>query len=118
MTPPHPDPRSLDGRELSRLVAEQVMGWHQEFDGLNERWVEVDGERVEYIDTWMPTELIMFAFQVVEKMRELGYGVVIQDSCARLPWYVEFDDGHRDGEAKDESLPRALCLAALKATGE
>lgn len=70
---------------------------------------------------------ISAAFLVVEKMQErLGKGWVFSlDSsdgkcsqpmwCARFRYFVDSSDGYC---AQDDSLPRAICLAALKALGE
>jgi len=61
---------------------------------------------------------ISAAWEVVEKMRQLKHGVVIADTCGQAPWVVDFDNGQLDATVENESLPLAICLAALKCVGE
>lgn len=63
------------------------------------------------------TSDISDAFQVVEKMREKGFGIQIVSTRIGLTGYrVEF--GFNAGfEAEADTLPEAICLAALTAIG-
>ena len=121
---PQEDPPMTD-RELDALVAEKVMGWKEEFDGLNMRWT-LDGERWAgdsgYVNGWSPSTRISHAWQVVEKMLPaIGhiYPAVDLETGELLHWcaVVETGDTSRQGVTAD-TAPRAICLAALKAVGE
>lgn len=67
---------------------------------------------------------ISAAFQVVEKMRELGWGFRCSDdftgsTVVQGPWWAEFSivgDGD-GGQAYGASVPMVVCCAALKAVG-
>ena len=127
------------GRELDALIAEKVMGWKWFLDAANLG----SGPQYRYLDEpkqwWNPPRLewdgvskiaiahrpteyqppeyssdIAAAWEVVEKLREMGFPVHIQ--CGQYHYGVV---GYRD-VLKDEwvwakSAPLAICRAALKA---
>lgn len=67
-------------------------------------------------NSWNPSGLIEDAWLVVERMREVGWLPVI--SAGKPGWVVEFHDKgwtKRHTVWDEESLPRAVCLAAIKA---
>ncbi|RKD22568.1 hypothetical protein BEP19_09920 [Ammoniphilus oxalaticus] len=89
------------GHELDVLVARKVMGlkdvWHPFF----------------------PSTEIADAWKVVEKLRE-NYEVDMFDMQDH--WHVDVSDkdwmsGGWSGSSENESLPLAICLAALEAVG-
>lgn len=131
------------GRELDAEVAERVMGWTIAPEG--DRWrVSATGD---YCNSWsvdspnladldddindrvygryaMPrySESIEAAMQVVQQMRERGYGWTI---CTHKDgWFVRCfelpDEGlqWRHSTVVKESLAEALCLSALAALEE
>ena len=67
------------------------------------------------------------AWRVVERMRELGYAVSFGSDNRYADWGASFTQhdrcdackrtGSQNHYAEDESLPRAICLAALKSLG-
>jgi hypothetical protein len=117
----------MDSRGLDALVAEKVMGWTVAYDKLNGYDVE-DGEgaigfppgeeiipnvSVPYAIEDYSTD-IRDAWRVVEKMRADGYGadINVRDD------YMECDfwrGNHTDGVASADTVPEAICLAALRA---
>ena len=110
----------MTDRDLDRQVAEKVMGWKAvapEYpDSLyfNEIKMCVKFEPTTDPIAWM---------QVVEKMRELEFRCLMQHhNLSRTDiWDAEFRHATRIPSifrATDESLGRAICLAALKATKE
>lgn len=59
------------------------------------------------------------AFQAVEWLREKGWTPVLIAESYDSVWEVTLrKDGHMDVYAVNESLPRAICEAFLKATEE
>lgn len=114
-----PDPSEFDAlsdRELDALIAERVLGWLplvNDGDG----WGSPDGK----VRHWPgPPECstdISAAMQVIESLANQGLMVTMMDTCER--WNVCFDGARKGHEASDSLLPRAICLAALRAvTGE
>jgi hypothetical protein len=103
----------LSGRELDVAVAEHVMGWREDIDRdysppqIN--WVAQNGayERVKYDPRnsenvnswgWQPSKSIADAMQVVEKMRERGFGVRVEDSrTVNASRRTEYDRVLQDG---------------------
>jgi len=105
------------GRELDALVAEKVMGWKKvkwlgDYD-----WRDKDGEQPYTVRAWNPSTDIVAAWQVVEKMEEIGYSIlahnVIPNSDA-VVWRVKFSQSETITEF---TAPLAICLAALRAVG-
>ncbi len=112
------------GPEMDALVATQVMGWTRD------SWVEEDGwyagVRVHgpwkrdgvtaTTHNWKPSENIAHAWEVVEKMRATNPQryVSINNSIFDPGWIVWIDS--KDNTARHESLPLAICRAALQAT--
>lgn len=109
----------IAGRELDALIAEQVMGGN---------WSSID--YAPYIEN-LPhySTDIAAAWQVVERMQELRYSLVIgTNACARSQNGAKFYEGWRglgqsiiDAEETEgflavaETVPLAICKAALLA---
>ncbi len=72
----------------------------------------------EHMMPWSPSTNLLAAFQMVERMKDLNCGIVMARALSE--WKVGFATQRRYApyEAKDNSLPRAICLAALKAVDE
>ena len=63
---------------------------------------------------------ISAAFQVVERMRELGWEYCSQYGAwtdSKWRWYAAFKSDGEERGAEDELLPLAICRAALQAVG-
>lgn len=119
------------GRELDALVAEKVMGWKPNYPG---GWLHPPrdtSDRKRYLDndgcTVIPSYStdIAAALEVLNKLREMptssakdmsaGISVEAVDSggwWVGWRWHEWTDDG-----ARGETIPEAICLAALKAVG-
>jgi len=106
----------LTDGELNKLVAEKVMGFSTSYE-----FNDPDGNKIT-IDNfeYQPASLITDAFEVVDKMIADGRFVEVCGLTDDKDWGVfitiekhinEFDEI----EAYDKSLPRAICIAALKA---
>lgn len=108
----------LSGRELDAAVAERVMGWQRQPD--YNYWMSFPaGETFKLhalIATWKPSEDIGAAMEVVEKMRSLGWSFACTLYEGKLP-YATFCTGtvKSSSNAEADSLPKAICLAALAA---
>jgi len=136
-------------RDIDRKIAEKVMGWTlapktrwsksqkvlvyldpPKFDG-TEYLIGRDGyvhkhvmmselcDMPEDADIFSPTTSISTAWEVVEKMKGLGYWLQI-----RVSWHekeiVSAEFGRPSEEYKEyaNTAPMAICLAALRATKE
>lgn len=117
----------LIGRELDAAVAERVMGWQRQPD--YNYWMSFPaGESFKLhklIANWRPSESIEAAMEVVTVLVEnvaAGWTVEIRSDDERTDkkWFVEFVTGDQaflyTGEGASESLPEAICRAALAAT--
>ena len=113
-------------RQLDAEVAGKVMGWHVESvcyphtDDWFDNWIDADGvgrysvERS--ADQWLPSEFITHAFEVIERMRKLGYEVDIY-SHEDL-WTVTFKPNFQAVYTYTHHAPSlqvAICKAALEA---
>lgn len=127
----------ISGRELDAAVAGHVMGWreaeHPERHGTGQ-WMSEYAYPVyykqngQYIESgsFMPSEEIEAAMQVVEKMWRTGWQMesangyklhtrIVDNVCS---WYVRFINNESDMDnwsAEADTLPLAICKAALKA---
>ena len=105
----------MTNEEINKAIAEKVMEYVIED-------IKKDGSLI--VDTpdgflfgFSPTSDIRHAWQVVEKMREKGYNIQLHN-CDGGNWQVDFYDYTQDtveGIAYEETVPLAICRAALKA---
>lgn len=122
--------------ELNSLVAEKVMGWRSA-PHYNYWMTYHEGRSFELhalIAEWKPSTSIADAWQVVEKLSEkMGVNISNVTPIARpgtMFWRVTFFDGEpaisngsgnvsnwTEGVGESPSMPRAICLAALKSVG-
>jgi len=120
--------------EIDRLVAERVMGWeHEEIDrgerGKFHAWYTDDYEHgempiyYEFVngDTswgrmWQPTTDIAQAWQVVERMRALGWDFGMDWDTAIRAMFIQ-RNGSEFVSSESDSPHIAICIAALKACG-
>lgn len=118
------DYAKLTDRELDATVAEKVFGHEIGFQGKEPGIVrhKVEGDW----ETWSSLPRfstdVSAAFLVVEEMRtKQGCAAVLCSPVDRgTKWDVTIGDHDRvafHGQASDPSLPRAICLAALRAVG-
>ena len=110
------------------MVAEKVMGWHLDNPTvLPQEWCDKYGFPADIGYPWTPTTDISQAFQVVERMRELGFYFMLTEmdewhayfrKCEMgedgKPWLVPSEQYH--GNADTPAL--AICEAALAAIKE
>lgn len=117
------------GRDLDSLVAEKVMGrtWDETLcrvcgwpivpDGETGCWSSNCSMRplpLSHADAPRPYSIDpAAAWQVVERMREDGWQCVI--SSRADGWYVLFERGHDSIDAEADTMPLAVCRAALAA---
>jgi len=116
-------------QELDAQIAERLMGEIRPLppadcdDPISITWIgtawlhthEFDRGDVCEVEPRQFSSDISAAMEVVEKIREQGLGILICDGDTRK-WEVEIDNGEIEiAAARDNALPRAICLAALKA---
>lgn len=116
-------------RELDAEVAEKVMGWRDLGD--DGRWVsgvcptakagDVYPTPVgDGINRYAPpfSEEIQFAWDVIGKMRELGWlAAVIQGPSLWEAQFAHSNDDFADVSCEGITAPEAICRAALAALG-
>lgn len=123
------------GPELDRLVAEKVMGW-EPARGVGSHWVDSDSQETPYVvggrDTgFHPSTNIAHAIEVVNHFSRLKRGPTMYVPHSQTDEGLSTGDlftcvipgtrneyGERNGDmgyAKADTLPHAICLAALTA---
>lgn len=130
----------LSGRELELEVAKRVFGFRwfhcaaangvernqffspetaETWRGLDWTLTEIDGPQEDQFndDTAAPkfARSIEAAMRIVEKMRDLEWSVYIQRDCGATFWDVSFTAGERIADEDADTLPLAICKAALAA---
>lgn len=105
------------GRELDALVAEKVIGKkHNQPGTMGGDLDELYGMAAPHYSTD-----IAAAWEVVEKMRELGWGSSIMSYLPEpeleAHCRAEFRSKRGEYRALSKEAPAAICLAALKAFG-
>lgn len=102
------------GAELDQAIAERVMGWHARgFDGKWHDWY--DGhEFVIGWSRWKPSSDIVNAWQVVQKLTEMGLGVEILSNPGHGRVRINYGESASAVGAASE-IPLLICLAALAA---
>ncbi len=113
------------GRELDALVAEKVMGIELTITSQGHPYFR-DGTLLRVPIAHYSTD-IAAAWQVVEKMRDLGYWCQMRNEfeahdgpdcwAGFTPHSTTGWNGRPDHWTQAETLPLAICLAALKAVG-
>jgi hypothetical protein len=110
------DYSELSNEKLNALVAERIMGWECHISGIGVGWW--DGDRhVRSCGAWNPAEILDHAMMVAEILG--GGGTFTQNSSVAHQdlsgdrWWADFGDLEADGWVIAETLPRAICLAAL-----
>ena len=95
-------------RALDAAVAERVMGW-----------TLVESGPGYYLSSWFPSTDIAAAWQVVERMHERGYRLVLESHWhSGSMWSACFvTEGLTlgDGESWGASAPWCICSAAIAA---
>jgi hypothetical protein len=120
--------KELSGRELNFAIAEKVMGWKRgtRYGNGNGEWIIPDRKEVLPL-TWSRTpqfcESIEAAMQVVAKLEKDN--MISLTHFANLPseskWIVALSScapGYIDVRGESDTLPEAICRAALAAIGE
>ena len=118
------------GREMDALIAEKVMGWRVHFRN-TAWWVKAEDEKEAIVkkvgfacgnDRFMPSTDIAAAWKVAEKVGEKYDCVIFRDRDTDKKPYCQFvycDNGDEDTFeeyiAEAETVPLAICRAALKA---
>jgi len=115
------------GRELDALIAEKVMGWHNNeanpsqpgMWGIND--YREDGTPVLMPDFPAYSEDIAAAWEVVEKIKRNGFKLQFDYDTWIAYWsHEDFLCGSEEALepfGRADTAPHAICLAALKAVG-
>lgn len=106
-------------REIDRLVAEQVMGWTN-LSVAGTRFGTTPEGKAHRIVPQYSTDLSA-AWEVVEKLRQLGYQGAIDWSSSEPGYECAFGSSnvpsHERQSCRAATASLAICLAALKIVG-
>ena len=120
----------MTNKELDRWIAEKVMEWEATYpDRFSGDHFSAHGDQFRYglakakypngleEHEWTPTTSISQAFEVVEKMRELGWGFVLHSSYLPSGTHVRFWYYLKEYESKAhaETPALAICKAVYEA---
>jgi hypothetical protein len=115
------------GYELDAVVAEKVMGWKKVGYSAggggfatpdNKRWVFKIPRYGVTQDIPEFSTRIAAAWTVVEKLQEMGFNFAIA-SIRPNPWVASISEENlKWGSSEAETVPMAICLAALEAVDE
>lgn len=106
---------------IDRDVAEKVMGWEPQDIRLGGPIILMSGAVLDnavknILPSFSPSTNISDAWLVVERMRELGFGVTIADYYQKELWECCFlGKRNNEGTAAEKTITLAICKAALKA---
>jgi hypothetical protein len=116
----------MNHTEIDAAVAVRVMGWHKHPTHPMGLWSLPNGDTAKLIDSWSPSTDWNDAAEVVEKMRQSKWCLILRtypsgtaekfETSYRAKFYSAVSAGTL-GECTYDSAPLAICLAALKAVG-
>ena len=108
---------------LSNAVASEIMGWHRHSQ--TNEWIDTDGN-VKAHWRWSPERNIENAWQVVDKINSMGYGIIIvvfdpqqvgfpidKVECSIHDNKVPFGLDTKIANAYGNTAQEAICKAAL-----
>ena len=111
----------MTDRELDALVAENIMGWHNENYPSALPWTAPAGRCYAFTEIPHYRTDIAAAWEVVEAVyKKTGSWILVAPSLDRYVAYEQTGCADPDFGAFCEyadSAPRAICLAALKSVG-
>lgn len=108
------EPKELTLAELNALVAEKVMEWTA-FRFYRDHY----GEYVGRIDDWRPTTDWRDAGRVIDRMRELGWWLELEQTEEEEFTACYWKESRSPADTISRTHPLAITLAALAAlTGE
>lgn len=96
---------------LDREIAEKVMGWGI---GIDIMYRDAHGMPVMHPDKFQPSTNIAHAMEVEAEMFRRGFQFELWHEPAGY-YRAEFYKSESTGKARSESLPEAICRAALAA---
>jgi hypothetical protein len=103
------------GREMDALVAEKVMGWR--LHPHKTHWM-TNNNNFRRIGTFLPSDDISAAWEVVEKMKEKGRLYLIVSDDIGYKAEILLNDPVPMATAQCDTAPLAICRAALLAVME
>ena len=117
--------REITNPEVDTACAVEVMGWKSCIHPMQDRNDKTEhgwqtGKETKRKKNWIPTKNLEQAFMVVDRMIEIGwFEVHLNNFMGEWQLDIEHSDGRKLyhlGEC--ESVPRAICEAALMAVRE
>ena len=107
-----------EGRKMRELLATLVMGWElyvpEAFDDrLRNYWRHPETKEARSVESWHPDENILDAFLVVDQVLHDNKDIAIRSSVRG--WHVTIEAKYDDYVANAETMPLAICRAALLA---
>jgi hypothetical protein len=114
------------GRSLDCLIAERVIGWRHTCGAecpAPKCWGWVDPDGVDMLrgdDVPAYSTDIAAAWEVISEMQRRGWSFILDDMCSGKTYQCHFERERTEvyNVTDIETVPLAICLAALKAVGE
>ena len=97
-------------------IAREVMCWHLSPSG--KAWRDCNGDHMDLVYKWNPSENIYDAFRVIAKMQKLGFSPGMQsnegkwEATMRSDWASPYYQNTWEQRTKDPAM--AICLSALQ----
>ncbi len=116
-----------DKEEIIKVLAEKVMGWRK---GLRMTvkyitndlpaydWVDSEGKKRVPVNLFVPLTDISQAFQVVDRMRELGFTMKMTHHSKDTAVCFFADTGIPAGFGREDTPAMAICKAAYEAKND
>ena len=101
--------------EIDDKIATDVMGWR--WDDEQKCWRDRNNAVAPYVDDWRPSEELEEMAEVIRVMRDCGRSITMQ-AGPEGTWGVDIYTYQSDKRTRPfvwhDSLPTAVCLAALR----
>jgi len=110
------DVANMSIARLNAVSAAEVMQWRRTANRPSE-YIVKEGLTTEFlaVDQWRPAENIADAFQVREKMRELGFEIWLSDDANQYPGLSRASFVRKEGTLEEITIAETDALAITRA---
>lgn len=114
----------ISDRELNKLVAAKVMGWHVGAGNKHHYWYDSESKYAANVRDYLPSRDAGLALEAA--MKASGESNIVVGPAFGGGWFAMWTNrssipgrrwNQRSVSAHSATIPRALCLASLRASG-